>query len=273
MRSALLRGRNHLELGAVGLISEGPAAISISKGGAQKTYSHVDPNEDASGFAIGAAGWLIAVADGHDGAQGAEIAIQSLLEHHAPGWTSRESAAALATQWVTLACEALSELNSAVLRDAAQRGCGVAPTTLSLALVRPEEDLIFHASIGDSHLFVHRERARDLGWQTLGRRRAYFLGYESQGPDAFVEKTVIGTETLSGASAVALATDGLSETSIGFVDPERAVNEIVAAVAKVEKPELRAGDLARGLAEAAIAEQRRNRAGDNIASAVLWLAD
>jgi len=36
---------------------------------------------------------------------------------------------------------------------------------------------------------------------------------------------------------------------------------------------LRPADLSRALTEAAMAEQRRNRAGDNIASAVLWLGD
>ena len=80
MRTALLRGQDHTDLGAIGLVSEGPAAIAICKGGAMKTYSHLDPNEDAACFAIGDGGMLVAVADGHDGASGAEAAVRALLE-------------------------------------------------------------------------------------------------------------------------------------------------------------------------------------------------
>ncbi|MDX1648907.1 MAG: hypothetical protein R3263_03550, partial [Myxococcota bacterium] len=67
MRSAILRGRDHHHLGAVDVVSEGPAAAAISMGGAPKSYAHTDPNEDAAAFALGASGRLVAVADGHRG--------------------------------------------------------------------------------------------------------------------------------------------------------------------------------------------------------------
>ena len=92
MRTALLLGRDHLELGAIGAISEGAVAIALSKGGALKTYPHIDPNEDAAAFAIGAAGLFVAVADGHHGAEGAELALEHLLVHCAPGWTGTDCA-------------------------------------------------------------------------------------------------------------------------------------------------------------------------------------
>ena len=88
MRQALLRGRDHLELGAIGVVSEGAVAIAISKGGALKNYQHTDPNEDAAAFAVGAGGILVAVADGHNGSEGAEIALEHLLGDCASAWTA-----------------------------------------------------------------------------------------------------------------------------------------------------------------------------------------
>lgn len=272
MRSALLRGRDHTELGAIGLVSEGPAAIAICKGGAQKTYPHVDPNEDAACFAIGAGGLLTAVADGHDGASGAEAALRALLEECAADWTSEHGPASSPEHWSEVACNALASFNSAVLRDGAERRRDAAPTTFSVALVRPQEGLLFHASIGDSHVFQHREHATDLGWATRELDRAYFLGYESQGPDGMREKSVIGCEALGGVCALVLATDGVSERAIGFDDPAGAVSEIVASALHSENSELRAAEVSRAFTEATIAVHKRNRAGDNIANAVLWLA-
>jgi serine/threonine protein phosphatase PrpC len=271
VRTALLRGQDHTELGAIGLVSEGPAAIAICKGGAMKTYSHLDPNEDAACFAIGDGGMLVAVADGHDGASGAEAALRALLEECAANWVGERSPASSPEQWTEVAGRALSTLNSAVLRDGDERQGDAAPTTLSLALVRPREGLLYHASIGDSHVFQHRERATELGWASRERKRAYFLGYESQGSDGMLEKSQIGCETLEGVSAVVLATDGLSERAIGFDDPAGAVTEVVASALRSEPPELRAAEVSRGITEATIAVHKRNRAGDNIASAVLWL--
>lgn len=272
MRSALLLGRDHTELGAIGLIAEGPAAIAISKGGARKTYSHIDPNEDAACFAIGEGGFLVAVADGHDGASGAEAALATLLEQCADAWTATGLAVSSPEHWLEIASDALALLNSAVLREAAERRSSAAPTTFSVALVRPAEGWLHHVSIGDSHVFAHRDRASDLGWATLGRKRAYFLGYESQGAQGLREKSVIGSQPLEGVSALVLATDGVSERAIGFRDPERVVSEIVETVGRSDNPAVRSADLGRRVTEAAIAEQQRNRAGDNIAAAVLWLA-
>ena len=56
LRLALLRGREHVELGAIDVVAEGSAAIAISLGGAPKRYAHVDPNEDAALLALGAGG-------------------------------------------------------------------------------------------------------------------------------------------------------------------------------------------------------------------------
>ena len=47
MRTATLIGRDHHVIGALAAVAEGPAAITLSRGGARKTYEHTEPNEDA----------------------------------------------------------------------------------------------------------------------------------------------------------------------------------------------------------------------------------
>ena len=90
MRTGLLRGREHLLFGALSALAERRVAIALSRGGAEKNYSHRDPNEDACGFAWSDHAWLVAVADGHWGSRGAELALDRLLERHAPRWTVSE---------------------------------------------------------------------------------------------------------------------------------------------------------------------------------------
>ena len=51
---AALYGRDCQTLGAIDAVSEGHAAIALSRGGARKPYAHVDPNEDSALFAYGA---------------------------------------------------------------------------------------------------------------------------------------------------------------------------------------------------------------------------
>ncbi|MCH8889930.1 MAG: hypothetical protein IH827_02440, partial [Myxococcales bacterium] len=76
---AILRGSESQIIGGVSVVSEGSAAISLSQGGFKKRYSHTDPNEDAAAFALGEAGVLLAVADGHNGCNAAESAIDELM--------------------------------------------------------------------------------------------------------------------------------------------------------------------------------------------------
>jgi hypothetical protein len=110
---------------------------------------------------------------------------------------------------------------------------------------------------------------RELGWPGLGRERTYFLGYgDPEGfPDDFMH---VGSCSLAGVEAIVLATDGLSETGIGVADPAAAVAEAVAA-ARAAEASARPLETARGVAERALAAHGRQAAGDNIATAVLWL--
>ncbi len=266
MRSAILNGRDFNELGAIELVAEGPCAIAISRGGAAKTYSHTEPNEDACLFAFGTGGALVAVADGHHGAMGAEIAMRHLLEHEAPDWVraSAGSAETLADK----AGEALSAINLAILAEAERCKLPPSPTTLCIALVRPEEDLLLYASVGDSHIFWTRDGAPiDLGWAAQNDEPPAYLGYPAT-PEREAKRK-IACETLSGTRSLVLVTDGFSEDGIGHPAPEIELDAIQTR-SLLGNDDLRPVETCRGVAESALSIQRKHRAGDNLSCAV-WI--
>jgi serine/threonine protein phosphatase PrpC len=275
VRPGLLLGRRHLELGAIGAIAEGRIAIALCCGGAPKTYFHTDPNEDSVCFAAGEGGLLAAVADGHHGFAGSECAVKYLLEAHAEDWTAAEAPFDSEPDWTREAYAAIAGANQAILEEAAERHLPPAHTTLSLILVRPDQDRLVHASMGDSHIFQVTEHGiRELGWNALGSERTYYLGYAPMGQTepADRDKCAVACEPLAGTSALVLATDGLSEHGIGVKDPRAAVREALEAVRELS-PELLPLHACKLLTEAALAAHRRNRCGDNVACAVLRLAD
>jgi serine/threonine protein phosphatase PrpC len=264
-------------LDAVAAVAEGPAAITLCRGGASKTYQHVDPNEDATCFAFGEYGILVAVADGHHGARGAERAVWWLIENCGVAWTST---AELGTKQTLQhdAQTALREIHREVIAEAAALRVAPAPTTVSFALVRPGENLLLHASVGDSHVFLatatddETHSARDLAWATTGRARCSFLGERYEGGSLDASQWVIGCEPLTGARAVLLATDGLSEIRIGVEDPAAAAAQAVEHALRFD-PSLRPLEASRHLCETALAAQRRNAAGDNVSTAVIWIPE
>jgi serine/threonine protein phosphatase PrpC len=269
MRTGFLRGRDHTLIGSIATLSERRVAIALSRGGAEKNYGHRDPNEDACCFAFTEHAWLAAVADGHWGSRGAEIALERVLERHAPRWTS-PSAIALADRWFLEAPDVASDLNRALLAAGDAQNT-VGRTTLALALVRPLDGWWAGLLVGDSHLFT----ADDGGVREPYAARAdevVFLG------DARLDRAAIerglrcAFEPGVPRGAIVLATDGLSEAGIGVSKPTRAVADSVAA-AREASGDLRPLAGARGLAERALAAHREHRAGDNMASACIWLAD
>lgn len=269
MESAVLRGREHTQPSGIAAIAQGRAAIGLSVGGARKLYAHRDPNEDAAAFHGGAGGTLVAVADGHGGWTASELAIERLVQHYAPGWTEA-SCPGLRERWTSLALDALVALNAAILGVAAHGGDGSPRTTLALAVVRPGDDLVGFASAGDSHIFhVGEGEVVDLACDP--DRGPVYLGAPAEDEEALRAQCVAGTERLAGTRALVLATDGLSEPGIGVDVPEAAVAE-AAARAEQAEPALRPLTAARALVEQALEAQRRQRAGDNVASAVLWIA-
>jgi serine/threonine protein phosphatase PrpC len=268
MRSALLRGRDHTRLGITAAVAEGRAAIAISRGGAPKAYRYRDPNEDTALFAQGEGGVLLAVADGHGGCQAAEIVADQLLAGFASEWTAR-NAPGLREVWGKQAALALGELNTRILQSVALGGVASSRSTVALALLRPADDLLAFASLGDSHIFqVTVGEVRELG-RRREQRSSFFLGFASETVESLAEKHVAGVHPLSGTRAMVLVTDGLSERGIGVAEPEKAIAECAESAAR-EKPDLQPLAVARGVVERALAEHRRHRSGDNVAAAVAW---
>ena len=100
MRSALLRGRDCHQLGAIETIAEGAVAIALSRGGAAKVYDYIDPNEDCCLFALGDGGVLVALADGHNGEYGARRLIEAIeAELLKRPWNGRNPAEAVNRNW------------------------------------------------------------------------------------------------------------------------------------------------------------------------------
>jgi serine/threonine protein phosphatase PrpC len=264
VRVALLRGREHPELGAVHTVAEGSVAIALSRGGATKRYPHCDPNEDAAGFAYGHEGVCLAVADGHGGAEGAEIALLHVFGEAAEQWTELPGELDDRT-WRRQALAVLCDANRELRRERTPaRG---AHTTLALALALPKPGLLFSAVVGDSHLFVvDAAGVREIA---PAGAKVGFLGDDHEGPAELAPITRLAIEKLDGLRAVVLVTDGLSERGIGVVSPAAAVAE-AARLAETTPSRAPALVVARALAETALEAHRRNRSGDNVAVAVLW---
>ncbi|MDJ0789321.1 MAG: protein phosphatase 2C domain-containing protein [Myxococcota bacterium] len=265
MKTAILRGREHLRLGAVDAVAEGAAAIALSKGGAPKTYEHTDPNEDAAAFAVGRAGLLAAVADGHRGHEAAEIVLTRLLEEPALAWTSGGLDAA---SWPRQVEAFLCDANQAIL--AGRNPLNPARTTLSLALVLPDDDLLLTASMGDSHCFRVGPRAvQELARGT--EAELHYLGHEPETPASIQRKCRTEARPLGETRAIVLATDGLSEVGVGVADPSAVVLERVDQAAH-HHADVRPLEVARGVLETALEAQAEHRSGDNAASAVVWIS-
>lgn len=261
MRTGLLRGRDHTLLGTLAALAEGPVAIALSRGGAAKTYAHRDPNEDAAAFAWSEHALLVAVADGHWGAEAAALVLARILEQRAPAWTA-PGASDLAGRWREEAPSLALDLNRALLRARVGR------TTLALGLWRPAEGQLLALAVGDSHLFhVGPGGARELCPHV--DERACFLGDPRLEREHF-EAVCRSVCEPTAAGALLLATDGLSESGIGVADPLGAAAES-ARSAGAAPAELRPLAAARRLGETALEAQRSQRAGDNVATACAWL--
>jgi len=272
VKTAFLRGREHHQIGAVALEGLGRVAVALSRGGARKTYDHTDPNEDCAAFAVGEGGELVVAADGHHGDLGSEAAVAAILADFAPRLTAALAPTTSPDAWRELAFDALLGANRAVLDVAGRTKLRPAPTTLVLAVLRPAEDLLIHASLGDSHLFaIDAHAASELGGRDPAWKFTPFLGYEEANRTLLEQYSRVGVRGLAGLRAVALVTDGLSERGIGVEDPARAVHESVAGVESGVAPDRSAVLACRSIVEAALHAHRRQKAGDNLACSLAWL--
>lgn len=272
MQTAFLRGRNHQQIGRLELEGMGAAAIALSRGGARKTYSYTDPNEDCVAFALGEGGKLVIAADGHHGELGSEAAVETLLNEVASSWTAAAAPASTDAEWRQQAIDALMASNQAILEVAGRNQLPPAPTTLAVALLRPADDLLLYLSVGDSHVFaVDSGYATDLGGRDPERKFTPFLGYEEARPELLEQYAKIGIRGLADLSAVVLATDGLSEPGIGVADPARAVHATASRIALDAPADRHAVDTCRGITEVAMQSHRDQKAGDNMGCAVAWI--
>ncbi|MBK7950417.1 MAG: protein phosphatase 2C domain-containing protein [Deltaproteobacteria bacterium] len=272
MKTAFLRGRDHHDIGGIALEGLGRVAVALSRGGARKTYDHTDPNEDCTAFAIGEGGELVIAADGHHGELGSEAAIEAILADAAPRLVAAVAPTTSPDAWRELAFDALLRANRAVLEIAGRSKLPPAPTTLVLALVRPGDDLLLHASLGDSHLFaIDATGATELGGRDPAWKFTPFLGYEQANRELLERYSRVGLRTLSDLRAVALATDGLSEPGIGVENPAQAVHASVAGIEPGTAADLSAVRACRAILETAMGAHRRQQAGDNLACSVVWL--
>lgn len=77
MRAISLLGRHWPELGPLALVEfDDGGALALSRGAKPKTYAHQDPNEDAALLVRVPAGVVLAVADGFNGCEAAELTIE-----------------------------------------------------------------------------------------------------------------------------------------------------------------------------------------------------
>jgi len=271
MSSALLRGRDCHQIGAIDAICEDHVAITLCRGGARKCYHHTDPNEDAALFATGEGGILIAVADGHRGHEGSQLALERLLQAYAAEWTQNPPIPE--ADWPTRAMACLLDLNDRLLTDPGRGSRELFRTTLAIGLLRPSADRLHFASIGDSHLFLVRpDGAQDLIIEKSTYGFPYYLGDCPETPKSLQEKCVVGSTSLQDTWAVIAVTDGISEEGIGFADAPKTLAEISRSVCNpiLGPVELRGESiltLARTITEKAIAVQKRQKSGDNIALA------
>lgn len=274
MQTAILRGRDHRQLGGLELTGLGSAAVALSRGGARKTYSHTDPNEDCVAFALGEGGHLILAADGHHGELGSEAAVQTILDEFAGDWTAAEAPVSGEAAWRALGVDALLRANRGVLEVAGQNLLPPAPTTFVLALIRPADDLLLSLSVGDSHVFaIEPNQAFELGGRNPDWKFTPFLGYEEARREMIEEYSAIGFRSLDSLRAVVLATDGLSEPGIGVADPSDAVYRTVRQVESNEPLNRRAVETCRGVVEIALQAHRQQKAGDNMGCSVVWVGN
>ncbi len=270
MRTGLLLGRDHTRIGDLAALAEGRSAVALSRGGAAKTYDYRDPNEDACAFAFTDHAYLVAVADGHWGSGGAALALERLLERHAPRWLA-PTTIALAERWPTEAPDVVQDLDRTLV-SAGEGVNTIGRTTLTLVVARPADGWWSGLCVGDSHLFEIEGDAVHEHFPASGRG-GLFVGDPRTDRERAEAGTRAGVQALTPSTCFVLATDGLSEQGIGVHDPGRAVADAFLAARESDDPSLRPLAAARHLAETALESHRRRKAGDNIATACLWLGE
>ncbi len=265
MSLGVLLGRDHVELGRIAAIAEASVAISLSRGGAAKTYHYREPNEDAVGFRRGAGGNVLVAADGHGGTEAAVLAVERVLETLGRDWIG---SSAPGDDWDPVARTLVGEIHADVLARVATGGNAEARSTLVFSVIRPDQGQIYWASIGDSHVF-RAALSEVIELSGDDEQTTFYLGSPHHPEDTIRAHVRSGQESLADTRAMILSTDGLSERGIGVDLPEAAVMEAVGRAARLDA-DLSSLETARHLVEIALEAHRLHKAGDNMATAVHW---
>jgi serine/threonine protein phosphatase PrpC len=233
MRAIALLGRDWAELGPLGLadLPDG-GALALSRGALPKPYAHTDPNEDAALVVRMPSGVLLAVADGFNGAEASELAIERARARAAE--LIDASGDAFRGEVTRLASDVVAGLPS----RSRSRSC------LVLAALRREHVEI--ATLGDSNAFVAGAP------KALAMENSLLLGNPEPLSRARAELYHLRFTRAAG-ERIALVSDGVTN----FVSDWSVIPRLLA-----ESP----GDAAaaRAIAEAAL----DGGAGDNVAVAV-----
>ncbi len=239
-----LAGPDHVEYGAIEVVDVAPGvALALTRGLHPKPYAWTDPNEDVVAAVVGPRATLLVVADAHNGALSAEVAVEAVLRE-----LGADPPADLADHDLV---SLFDRVNRAV-RDATRGGpyaTEESRTTLALALVA--DGSVRWAAMGDSAVY-----APD-GELTHGDHR--FVGWPMSAPhvDRALQR---GRARLrreeSGDGWVALVSDGFA--NFAGSDPGAEASRAVAGSSG-----------AVGAAEALVARAFDGGAGDNVAVAIV----
>lgn len=234
MRAMILLGRHWPELGPLALAElPGGGALALSRGAQPKAYAHQDPNEDAALIARLPGGVLLAVADGFNGVEAAELAI--------------ERTGARAAQLVEASDEAFRARVLELLADVAGRLPRGSKSRACLVLAAVVGTRVELASFGDACAF----RARSA--LPLVQQNALLVG-ASRDPRALDPARWHWSVLRAPGERVALVSDGITNF---MQDPSEIPSMLAAAPSDL--------DAARALAKAAL----EGGAGDNVSVATV----
>lgn len=242
---AVLWGVDHTELGEIVTSATGGAAVALSRGGYAKTYSYVDPNEDAVAAVEGPRATLLVATDGHNGATASMRAVEYVLQRMGddppPALDKRD--------WAELFSDANEAVRAVTSIGSPQPS---SRTVLLVALV--SSGRVSFGSMGDAALVLARPGS-DRGRQ-LNKEAARYVGYAAsrRALDSSVHR---GDADLAPDEWVVLATDGLS----GFISPMRPADMVPRVLA-------RAGDDAEEAAALLVEAACTAGAGDNVGIAL-----
>lgn len=241
---AVLWGRDHVDYDMVATLAVGDAVgLALTRGRHPKPYAWVDPNEDAVAAVDGPRATLLVVADGHNGAQSAEVAVATVLDRFGDDPPPEPDEAELLALFADAGRDVLRATRDLPLPHRESR------TTLTVAFVTSTG--VSWAALGDSALFV----AGAAGARELSTPHHLFVGHPLS---SFVLRDRLdrGRAAVAAGDRVVVTSDGFTNFAVAD-EPATAVGDVLAGI---DGPVDAAADL--------VAHAADGGAGDNVAVAV-----